>query len=61
MRKFRLWVTTHLVGCKCEDIIECKDEDVPEDWETNKEFEREMSGILADSGMYDWGFEEIKD
>ena len=60
-RKFRLWVSINLVGCKQETVIDLPDEDVPEDWQTDGHFADDMLDSLWDSGMIDWGFEEIDD
>ena len=58
-RKFRLWVQTNVIQSKCETIIELDDEDVPEDFEADRDFNNDMLDSLWDSGMLDWGFEEV--
>lgn len=61
MKTFKIWVSIGLVGCRRETTVEFEDDEVPEDWEYDDDFQKEMFEILSDSGLWEWGFEPTED
>lgn len=58
-RKFRVWASLSLVGCTKERIIEVEVEDIPDDPQNDRDFNEYMEEELWNSGMLEWGFEEV--
>ncbi|MGI9345532.1 MAG: hypothetical protein ACR2PW_04625 [Gammaproteobacteria bacterium] len=57
MRKFKVSVDLGLVGCTQEAEVEFANEDVPENWQTDRQFQDNMMDVLFN--MIEWDIEEI--
>ena len=58
MAKYELWVATNLVGSRCEEVFDIRDEDIPVD-KFDADFEEYMLDCLLDSGLFEWGYKRI--